>query len=334
MKIRRISQGMSFLMVCAAVFPLHAEQSINGLEDLRRLESSTEGVVSKVLPTTVALVSKENGSSGSGVVTTADGLILTAAHVIYGMEKVDVIFPNGKQCTGKVLGANLSKDLGMVKIVEEGRYPFAPMGKSRPLKAGDFVIAMGHSAGYDPARTPPVRFGRVISEGPGNFMTTDCTLIGGDSGGPVFDLQGNVVAINSNIGEDWKNNNHAGVDGFREDWDRLMAGEVWGELQMNPLANLERAGIGISLGMSIPGQGVSIAGVANGGPASKAGLKPGDVIYQMEDTRISDGRTLMMRMVKHQPGDKIQLGIYRNGETRQVDVVLDKLAKFSNPSRR
>ena len=95
------------------------------------------------------------------------------------------------------------------------------MGASKPLEAGDWVIALGHSAGFDAGRTPPVRFGRVISKGPGNFLTTDCTLIGGDSGGPLFDLDGKIVGIHSSIGVSLTNNNHAGIDGFREDWDRI-----------------------------------------------------------------------------------------------------------------
>src|SRR5690606_14730992 len=107
--------------------------------------------------------------------------------VIQGAEEVTVNFPDGTKAPGKVLGANYSKDIAMVQIEEEGPWPYMPLGESRPLAAGDWVVAMGHSAGFDKLRTPPVRFGRVISTGPGNFLTTDCKLIGGDSGGPLFD---------------------------------------------------------------------------------------------------------------------------------------------------
>lgn len=292
------------------------------IEDVRKLEQKISAVATKAMPATVALISQESGASGSGVITTADGLILTAAHVIEGAEKVQVVFPDGKQVTGNVLGANLSKDIGMVKIQEPGPWPFIERGESKPLQAGDWVIAMGHSTGFDAARTPPVRFGRVVSDGPGNFLTTDCTLIGGDSGGPLFDLGGRVVGINSSIGNSLKNNNHAGVDGFKEDWDRLMAGEVWGELQMNPLDNPERAVLGIEIGNSVRGGGVIIVGVS--AHASQAGLRPGDIIETVDGTKIRNGKFLGTFLAKKEAGDKVKVGISRGGESQVVEVELIK----------
>src|SRR5690606_1630477 len=135
--------------------------------------------------------------------------------------EVLVVFPDGKQVSGEVVGANFSKDIVMVRITDEGEWPFVERGAPRQLPAGGWVVALGHSAGFDPGRTPPVRFGRVVSKGPGNYLTTDCTLIGGDSGGPLFDLEGKLVGINSSIGRSVQNNNHAGIDGFTEDWERL-----------------------------------------------------------------------------------------------------------------
>lgn len=292
------------------------------IEDVRKLEQKISAVATKAMPATVALISPDSGASGSGVITTPEGLILTAAHVIEGAEEVQVVFPDGKQVHGKVLGANLSKDIGMVKITDPGTYPFIERGESKPLQAGDWVIAMGHSAGFDAARTPPVRFGRVVSDGPGNFLTTDCTLIGGDSGGPLFNLEGKVVGVNSSIGNSLKNNNHAGVDGFKEDWDRLMAGDVWGELQMNPLLNPERPILGLALGNSVRGGGVIISGVS--AHASEAGLRAGDIIEAIDDTKIRDGKFLMTFLAKKQAGDKVKVGIKRGTESQVVEVELIK----------
>ncbi len=101
---------------------------------------------------------------------------------------------------------------------------------SKNLKSGDLVIALGHAGGYDPVRTPPVRFGRVISSDASGFLNTDCTLIGGDSGGPLFDLEGNVIGIHSSIGHSLSVNNHTGIDGFKKGWDRMKKGESWGRL--------------------------------------------------------------------------------------------------------
>ena len=244
--------------------PVAAREPAANIKDLVKLESKVETVSSKVMPATVALLSDRTGSSGSGVITTEDGLILTAAHVVQGAEQLLVVFPDGKQVQGKVLGANYSNDIAMVKIIDAGKWPHVEMGKSRPLKAGDWVVALGHSAGFDAARPPPIRFGRVISDGPGNFLTTDCTLIGGDSGGPLFDLDGKIVGIHSSIGRSWSNNNHAGVDGFRDDWERLLNGEAWGELSMNPFANPEMPVLGIGMAMMRGVRGVVVENVVHG----------------------------------------------------------------------
>lgn len=319
MKQRRIFQVLVAVLAGWAA-PLPGREPVQSIEDVRGLEQRIAAVAEKAMKSTVALVAEETGASGSGVVASADGLILTAAHVVEGVEEVDVVFPDGKQVPGKVLGANLSKDIGMVKILDPGPWPFMERGESKPLKAGDWVIAMGHSTGFDPARTPPVRFGRVVSDGPGNFLTTDCTLIGGDSGGPLFDLDGKVVAINSSIGNSLRNNNHAGVDGFKDDWNRLMAGEVWGELQMNPLQNEERPVLGIGIGAAVRGGGVVISGVTE--HAAKAGLRAGDVIRTVDATRVRDGANLLVLLAKKQAGDKVKVGGVRGGGAFEVEVEL------------
>jgi serine protease Do len=245
---------------------------VGSIEDVRKLEKQIAAVAGKAMKSTVALIAEATGASGSGVVTSADGMILTAAHVVEGVEEVQVVFPDGKQVKGKVLGANLSKDIGLVKIEDEGPWPFMERGESKPLKAGDWVIALGHSAGFDPARTPPVRFGRVISKGPGTFLTTDCTLIGGDSGGPLFNLDGKLIGIHSSIGKTLANNNHAGISGFRDDWDRLIAGETWGELSLNPFANPEMPVLGIGIGVLRGAKGVLVPSVVPASPAAAAGI--------------------------------------------------------------
>ncbi|MCW1923051.1 S1C family serine protease [Luteolibacter arcticus] len=321
MKHPRFFHGVAGAVLALALLqPVWSREPVGSIEDIRKLEGKIAAVAEKAMKSTVALISEESGASGSGVITSADGLILTAAHVIEGAEEVTVVFPDGKQVKGKVLGANLSKDIGMVQIEDKGPWPFMERGESKPLQAGDWVIAMGHSTGFDPARTPPVRFGSVVSDGPGNFLTTDCTLIGGDSGGPLFDLEGKVIGINSSIGDALKNNNHAGVDGFKEDWDRLQAGEVWGRLQMDPMLNPERAVMGIELGLPVSGGGIMIASVSE--HASKAGLRPGDVLESVEGKKIRDGRALMIYLAKKQAGDKVAIGIRRAGKSLDLEVEL------------
>lgn len=301
---------------------LTANEPVRTLADLTRLQSKVEAVAAKAAPATVALLSGKTGSSGSGVVTTADGLILTAAHVIQGSDELLVVFPNGKQVKGKVLGANLGKDLAMVQIVDNGPWPFAERGNSRPLTAGDWVVAMGHSAGFEPDRSPPVRFGRVISKGPGNFLTTDCTLIAGDSGGPLFDLDGRIVGINSNIGRSVSNNNHGGVDGFVADWDRMLAGEQWGRLSLDPFSNPESPALGIEMELDFRDGGIPVGGLVPRSPAALAGVRVGDLIKAVDESEVRDALELHQVLAKKQPGDSVKLSLLRDTVPLEIKVIL------------
>ena len=317
----------SFAAACGALavasLPLHA-QTPKTLDELSALERQVQSVADQVLPGPVALLSKDSGSSGSGVIVSSDGLIYTAAHVIQGAEEVLVVFPDGKQERGKVLGANYSKDIAMVKLDSPGPWPHVKTGSSKSLKAGDWVVALGHSAGFDPARKPPVRFGRVISKGPGNFLTTDCTLIGGDSGGPLFSLDGSLIGINSSIGRSLSNNNHAGVDGFRDDEARLLAGEAWGRLSLNPFANPEMPVLGISMEMMRGVKGVIVEGVVPNSPAAGAGVRTGDVITALGNAEVPDGATLLKLLAKKQPGDTVKVTLLRDRHEREVEVTLKR----------
>lgn len=316
--------GLAGCWLIPAGTVLEGREPSRTVEDLTRLQTKVEAVAVKVAPATVALLSEKTGSSGSGVVTTADGLVLTAAHVVQGADELLVVFPNGKQVRGKVLGANYSKDIGMVRIKDKGPWPFVERGESKQLDAGDWVIAMGHSAGFEPDRPPPVRFGRVISKGPGNFLTTDCTLIGGDSGGPLFDLDGKIVGINSNIGRSVKNNNHAGIDGFADDWDRLLAGEGWGRLSLNPFANPEMPVLGIEMGLRARVRGVPVESVVQRSPAAAAGVRVGDVITAVDNSEITNGNELLQVLAKKQPGDVVTLALRRDGKPAEVKVTLEQ----------
>lgn len=303
---------------------LEAREPARTLADLADLQTKVSEVSRKALPATVALLSDETGASGSGVVTTADGLVLTAAHVVQGAKMVLVVFPDGKQAPGKVLGANLSKDIAMVQITTPGPWAHVDLGASRPLQAGDWVVSLGHSAGFDPARTPPVRFGRVVSKGPGNFLTTDCTLIGGDSGGPLFDLEGKVVGIHSSIGRSLENNNHAGIDGFAIDRDRLLASNVWGRLTMDPLENPERPVLGV-ITESRGRNGLAITEIVPRSPAGAAGMRVGDMIGEVDGTRVRSLQDLQKALAKREAGDAVSVVIRRDGERREVEVVLKSM---------
>ncbi len=196
--------------------------------ELRALEAQVQKVLAKAIPCTVGI--RVGPAQGSGVIISEDGYVLTAGHVSGKPgQDVAVILPSGKQLKAKSLGQNRDIDSGMIKITDPGPFPFAEMGRSSALQRGQWVISIGHPGGFRTVRSPVVRLGRVLTVNP-FLIHTDCTLVGGDSGGPLFDLDGKVVGIHSRIGGlAITDNIHVPVDTYRDTWDRLAKGESWGE---------------------------------------------------------------------------------------------------------
>ena len=201
-------------------------------EFLKSTDEKIRNVVAIGLPAVVALEpgnARRRGGIGSGVIVSEDGVVLTAAHVAADLgETATVIFPDGKRANAEVLGMNFFRDIAMLDITDEGEYPFVELGDSQSMTQNDFCVAMGHPRGYEQTRTPPVRFGRVMFNGNGKFIVTNATITGGDSGGPLLDLNGKLVGIHSNTGFHLSQNDHAPVSAFLADWERLARGERFG----------------------------------------------------------------------------------------------------------
>jgi serine protease Do len=219
--------------------PVFDKVAPENLDDLREMEKHVQKVLAKVMPAVVGV--QVGPGQGSGVIVNEDGTILTAGHVS-GNPKQDalVILPGTKKHKGKTLGRNTGIDSGMLKIADNGKYPFVEMGKSADLKVGQWVIAIGHPGGFRENRTPVVRVGRILALHP-IAIRTDCTLVGGDSGGPLFDMQGRLIGINSRIGSVITENVHVPIDTFQETWDRLALGESWGG-QLGQVETVRSAG--------------------------------------------------------------------------------------------
>jgi S1-C subfamily serine protease len=206
--------------------PVFSKPAPESLDDLRAIESHVQKVLDKVMPAVVGL--RMGPASGSGVIINADGTVLTAGHVSgKPSQNAIIILPDGKQYKGKALGQNKGIDSGMVKITDEGKFPFLEMGDSATLKRGQWVVAIGHPGGFRANRTPVVRVGRILNVN-GFVIQSDCVLVGGDSGGPLFDMHGRVIGIHSRINGPIDNNFHVPVNTFRQTYDRLAKGESWG----------------------------------------------------------------------------------------------------------
>jgi hypothetical protein len=208
--------------------PLETNQAPASVEELREIEKHVQKVLQKVMPSVVGLV--VGPGQGSGVIVTEDGIILTAGHVSGTPDKsAKVILTTGTPyLDGKTLGKNGGIDSGMIKITKQAKYPCAEMGHSADLKVGQWVIAIGHPGGFRKNRTPVVRVGRILVANQ-YVIRTDCTLVGGDSGGPLFDMQGRVVGIHSRIGgKEISENMHVPIDTYRQYWTKLASGDSFG----------------------------------------------------------------------------------------------------------
>lgn len=300
--------------------PALAKPAPENVEDLLAIQKRVKEVLKKVIPATVGL--QIGGASGSGVIIDEEGHVLTAGHVSGDADRsVTIIMPDGKRIKGKTLGKNGSIDSGLIKITDKGDWPFVEMGKSADLKRGQWVLSTGHPGGFRPGRSPVVRLGRVLATSARNIRT-DCTLVGGDSGGPLFDMDGKVVAIHSSIGGSITINNHVPVDTYRDTWDRLVKGEVWGGGFGRPAPAANTPYLGIEIDQDATG--CKISKIVEKTPAEKAGLKVGDVILTFDGQKVTGPEELAPVIRKKKIGDKVAVEIQRDKETVKLEVTLGK----------
>ena len=295
---------------------------LGSIEELKERERKVKKVVSELMPTVVAVVGNDQPATGSGVIINEDGLIMTAGHVTEAAGKeLTIIFPDGRSVKGESLGANRTRDAGLARITEEGKWPFAKMGDSKKAKLGEWLIAMGHPGGYDLNRSPPIRLGRLISSGSMGMLRTDCTLVGGDSGGPLFNLEGEVIGIHSSIGGSLAENRHVPSSVFKAGWDRMLAGEIWGSLGMMAAGvNPDRPMLGVRMNDS-NGQ-VTVDKVFPNSPAKRAGIEDGDVILKIDGISAEQMSDVVDQVSSSSAGDVLEVQIMRDDKEQSFKVKL------------
>jgi len=315
--------------------------------ELKALQDAVHGVVQKCTPATVGvkLINELKGrggrvqmatAQGSGVIVSADGLVLTAAHVISpeppepykpGRE-VTLILSDGSEVKGKTLGVNRKMDSGMVRITDkgpnDGKWPFVPIGKSGDLKRGQWLVTLGHPGGYKEGRPPVARLGRFqgveryIRGVEMKLLRTDAVIVGGDSGGPLFDLTARLVGIHSQIGPDLTLNLDVATDTFKTDWDAMLKGEVLPKQAPPPPV------IGVVFDEKKDGPGVRIEIVVEDGPAAKAGFKDGDVITTFDGKKVATANEIRAALTKHKPDDVVEVVVLRDDESVTLKLKLGK----------
>jgi serine protease Do len=288
-------------------------------EDLRAIESSLKSALPAARNATVCL---ESGTgSGSGVIISPEGLILTAAHVTAGVGKeFSVILADGRKVKCESLGLSSETDCAMAKISDKGPFPYVEVDREDFSKLGDWVFSLGHSGGYDKARGSGVRLGRIVRVADATIQS-DCTLIGGDSGGPLFDLNGRLIAIHSRVGQNLQQNMHVPIREFLRNWDGMLSGEFIGE---GPFAKKPRKGTGfLGVGTEDTPEGqLRVTKIGRESPAETAGMKEGDVILTIDGKKMKNKDAMQKYLKEKSAEDKLVILILREGKEMEISLRL------------
>jgi serine protease Do len=268
---------------------------------------------------------------GSGFFISADGYAVTNNHVVDKAESVQVTTDDGKTHNAKVIGTDPRTDLALIKV-EGSNFPFVQLADQAP-RIGDWVLAVGNPFGLGGTVTAGIvsARGRDIGAGPyDDFIQIDAPVNKGNSGGPAFDVDGRVIGVNTAIfspsggsvgiafaipAETVKS-----VVGQLQDKGKVTRG--WIGVQIQPVT----ADIADSLGMKDP-HGALVAEPQADSPASKAGIKSGDVIVSLDSRPVPDARTLARRISSMTPGTAVKIGVFRNGKEEQLSMTLGELPK-------
>ena len=292
-------------------------------EDLLAMQQHIRSVSGRIVEATVGV--RVDNAHGSGVIISADGLVLTAAHVAMKSNRdAVVILADGTEYRAKTLGMELGLDAGMVKLVsagpsEEKSWPYLKMADSNRVRRGQWCLAAGHPGGYRLGRQPVLRIGRILNKSESELLT-DCTLVGGDSGGPLLDLRGHVIGIHSRIGAPLTANLHVPVTVFNESWTALVNSETHGPY------------LGVTHDDTAENARIKL--VPENSPAARAGIQPGDTVVRLDDLEIKNFHELQEYILVKRPGDTVNLAVVRNGENLKLQVALGDWSESIGQVRR
>ena len=264
---------------------------------------------------------------GSGFIVSADGVILTNAHVVDGAQKVTVKLTDRREFEARVIGSDAKSDVAVLKI-EAHDLPVTKLGDPRQLQVGEWVVAIGSPFGLENTVTAGIvsAKGRSLPDDTYvPFIQTDVAVNPGNSGGPLFNLRGEVVGINSQI-----YSRSGGYQGLSFAIPIDVAMNVGKQLQTQGHVTRGKLGVGIqdvdqalaeSFGLDVP-RGALVSSVEKGGPAAKAGLHEGDVILAFDGQAIDSAGQLPSAVAATDPGKAVAVKVWRDRATREVSVKL------------
>jgi serine protease Do len=266
---------------------------------------------------------QEVSGVGSGFIIESSGYIVTNGHVVGSATRIVVSLADRTQLQAKLVGVDDLTDVALIKVEPTAPLPTASWGDSRALEVGDWVIAAGNpfglggsvSAGILSAR------GRDIGSSPfDDFLQFDAPINPGNSGGPLFDADGRVVGMNTAIYS--PTGSSVGI-GFAIPSE--IVSRIVGELRSK--GRIDRGWLGVSLQdaqSSRGGSGVGVAAVERGGPAARAGLRPGDIITGVNGEQVDSSRALIKVVAATSPGSTVRLAVRRQNNTMDVSVTVGR----------
>jgi putative serine protease PepD len=303
-------------------------------------DGSVEQVASAVLPSVVKIdvAGPEGSGSGSGIILSSDGRILTNNHVVEVAADggtLTVLFNDGTTAQAEVLGTDALTDTAVIQAQDVSGLTPATIGSSDELKVGQGVVAVGSPFGLESTVTSGIvsalnRPVNVADDGQGNSTTypaiqTDAAINPGNSGGPLVDLSGNVVGINSSIRTASTGSDGSiglgfsiPIDGVLPIVEQMAGGEEPTHAKLGVSVSDVRTASG-----EVAQQGAQIGEITPGSTADQAGLEAGDIVTKVDDTRITGADSLVATIRSYRPGDTVTLTWMRDGEEQTAELVLD-----------
>lgn len=272
----------------------------------------------------------EHRSLGSGFILSADGYILTNAHVVDAADEVVVKLTDKREFRAKVIGADKRTDVALLKIEANG-LPTVRLGEPGALKVGEWVLAIGSPFGFDNSVTAGIVSAKGRSLPQENyvpFIQTDVAINPGNSGGPLFNMKGEVVGINSQIYS--RSGGFMGIS-FAIPIDLAM--DIQNQLKASGRVSRGRMGVVIqevtkelaeTFGLG-KAQGALVSSVEKGGPADKAGIEAGDVILRFDGKAIVGSSDLPRIVGMTRPGAKVQVSVWRKGAGKDYELVVAEM---------
>lgn len=276
---------------------------------------------------------------GSGFIISSEGLLLTNHHVIANAETIRARFADGETVQARLLGSDVNMDVALLALEGKQRWPHVSLGSSTEARVGDWVVAMGNPLGLGHTVTAGIVSGkgRILHHdrlfGSDDFIQTDAAINQGNSGGPLFNLNGEVIGMNTAIIQG------ANTIGFAVPMDAIK--EIIADLKDKGFVS--RGYLGVQPQRLTPelaqavgakrSDGALIARVFPDTPAEKYGLEPGDIVIQIDDEPIGDPESLIQQVANNRPGFKIAIKVIRKGKTKELDLVLGERPDENVPRR-